>query len=256
MTEPRRLRTLIIDDEALARERLRGMLAVFPNVNIIGESDSGSTAVKSIVDERPDLVFLDVQMPGMDGFGVLRCVRSSHRPLIVFVTAYDEYAIRAFEVHAVDYLLKPVTKPRLAEAMRRVEERTTAAHTAETQRRMDSLLEQVESTPGRPVTIPVRTAAGVQLVNAGAVLWIEADADHVRIHEAGKTHSVREKLAEMEERLRPHHFARVHRSAIVNVAAVRSIEPIAKGDYFLTLVDGSRVRTSRQYRETVQALLK
>jgi two-component system, LytTR family, response regulator len=246
------LRTLIVDDEALARERLAAMLAEVGQVDVIGEADSGSAAVKAIVDQRPDLVFLDVQMPGLDGFGVLRCTRNAHRPIVVFVTAFDQHAIRAFEVHAADYLLKPVSRARLAEAVRRVQERAqAAAH----DKRIDSLLAGVDETPTKVATIPIKDDDGTHLVSVDDITWVEADGDHVRLHASQTTHTARETLAEMEDRLRVFRFVRVHRSAIVNVAAVKRIDPIAKGDYHLTLRDGTTVRSSRHYREAVQALL-
>ena len=255
MTPERPLRALIVDDEQLARERLEGMLSEVPEVVVVDRAEDGSSAVKAIVDRRPDLVFLDVQMPGLSGFDVIRCTRSAHRPIIVFVTAFDQHAIQAFDVHAADYLLKPVSRARLQEAVRRVVERARGAAASESHARIDKILEGVRDAPSS-LTIPVRDDTGTRLIRADDIRWIEADADHATLHGDGVTYSVRETLADLEERLRASRFVRVHRSAIVNAAAVRSIEPIAKGDYFLVLVDGTRIRSSRHYRAAVQALLE
>lgn len=255
MTRAGALRTLIVDDEQLARERLASMLNGITNIQVIGSADSGSTAVKAIADLRPDLVFLDVQMPGLDGFDVLRHTRSAHQPIVVFITAFDQHAIRAFDVHAADYLLKPVSRERLMESLRRITERASTVRGTEAAKRLESLLDHVSDTR-RSVTIPVPGKVGVQLVPADEILWIEADADYARLHASGMCHMIRETLTDLEERLRQAHFVRVHRSAIVNVSAIRSIEPISKGDYYVVLRDGTRVRSSRHYRRAVQGLRK
>lgn len=250
------LRTLIVDDEELARERLATLLRGVATIQIVGSASSGAIAVKSIADLRPDLVFLDVQMPGLNGFDVLRHTRSAHRPMVVFVTAFDRHAIQAFDVHAADYLLKPVSRARLMESLQRVTERATMLRGAEATKRLESLLEHVSERPRTAVTIAVPGEAGTQLVLADEIMWIEGDGDYARLHTSGISHMIRETLTELEERLRYANFIRVHRSAIVNVTAVRSIQPISKGDYYLVLKDGMRVRSSRHYRRTVQALMK
>jgi two-component system LytT family response regulator len=256
MTSPR-VRALIVDDETLARDRLRAMLAEEREVEVIGEADGGSAAVFAIVDRRPELVFLDVQMPGLDGFGVLRCTAGAHRPVVVFVTAFDEHAIRAFDVHAADYLLKPVTAARLREAVRRAVERVRTAP-QENARAIDAVLARVPETPAAGARIPVRRAEGngVDFVNVAQIDWIEADGDHLRLHAGSVTHTLRETMAELASKLQPFHFVRVHRSAIVNADAVRSVEPIAKGDYYLLMRNGHRVRSGRRFRLHVQSLIR
>jgi two-component system, LytTR family, response regulator len=251
-----RVRALVVDDEMLARQRLVAMLADERDIELIGDADGGSAAVQAIADKRPDLVFLDVQMPGLDGFGVLRCTAGAHRPVVVFVTAHDEHAIRAFEVNAADYLLKPVTVARLREAVRRAVQRVRGAPPVENARSIDALLAAVPETAATSARIPVRQADGIELVRVADITWAEADGDHLRLHTASVVHTLRETMAELEERLRPFRFKRVHRSAIVNVDAVRTVEPIAKGDYVLVLRDGSRVRTGRIYRDEVQSLIR
>jgi len=251
-----RVRALIVDDEALARGRLAAMLAEERDVEVIGEADGGSAAVKAIAGKRPDLVFLDVQMPGLDGFGVLRCTAGAHRPVVVFVTAHDEHAIRAFEVHAADYLLKPVTAARLREAVRRAVEQVRSVPHAENARAIDRLLARVPETPANAARIPVRHGDGIGFVGVAEITWVEADGDHLRVHTGSTVHILRETMAEIEARLQPFRFVRVHRSAIVNVDAVRAVEPIAKGDYHLVLRDGTRVRSGRRYRGTVQSIMR
>ena len=232
------------------------MLAELGELDVVGEADGGSAAVEAIVTLRPDLLFLDVQMPGLDGFGVLRCTAGAHRPVVIFVTAHDEHAIRAFEVHAADYLLKPVSAARLREAVRRATERVRSAPSSSRVKEVDALLARVPETPADRARIPVRHADGITFVNVAEITWAEADGDHVILHASGTRHPVRETMAEMEAKLQPFQFLRVHRSAIVNVAAVRTVESIAKGDYTLILRDGARVRSGRSYRAQVQTLLR
>jgi two-component system, LytTR family, response regulator len=251
-----RLRALIVDDEALARQRLASMLSELGEIHVVAEADGGSPAVEASVRYRPDLVFLDVQMPGLDGFGVLRCTAGAHRPVVIFVTAHDEHAIRAFEVHAADYLLKPVSSARLREAVRRAAERVGNLPRAGDAGSIDALLARVPETPASSARIPVRRADGTTFVNVAEITWAEADGDHVVLHASGTDHTVRDTMAEMEAKLEPFRFMRVHRSAIVNVDAVRSVASIAKGDYTIVLRDGARVRSGRSYREHVQSLLR
>jgi two-component system LytT family response regulator len=232
------------------------MLAAEAELEIIGDADGGAAAVEAIASKRPDLVFLDVQMPGLDGFGVLRCTAGAHRPVVVFVTAHDQHAIRAFEINAADYLLKPVSAPRLREAVRRAVDRVRSATPRDNATALDTLLTNVKETPASGARIPVRREDGILLVNVAEITWVEADGDHARLHAAGVVHSLRETMAELETTLQPFRFARVHRSAIVNLDAVRSVEPIAKGDYHLVLRDGTRVRSGRSYRQAVQALIR
>jgi len=250
------VRALIVDDEALARARLASMLAEIPAVQVIGEADGGSAAVQAIVDRRPELVFLDVQMPGLDGFGVLRCTAGAHRPVVVFVTAHDEHAIRAFDMHAADYLLKPVSSARLREAVRRAVERVRISPPADNDRAIDTLLAGVQETSIVDARLPVKGVDGTILVKIAEISWIEADGDHLLLHAGDVVHTLRESMANVEERLRPFRFLRVHRSAIVNLQSVTSVEPIAKGDYYLVLRDGTKVRSGRNYRAEVQALIR
>jgi two-component system, LytTR family, response regulator len=256
VTSSGRLRALIVDDERLARRRLAAMLLEdHPTLLQIDEADGGSSAVEKIVRDRPDVVFLDVQMPGLDGFGVLRCSARAHRPVIVFVTAHDKHAIRAFEVHAADYLLKPVSPARLQQAVQRAVERVRSSARSDHEA-VDQVLAAAPATPAQGARIPVREASGITFLKVSEITWIEADGDHVHVHAGAVRHTVRDTMRALESTLAPFRFLRVHRSAIVNPEAVRSVHPIAKGDYHLVLHDGTRVRSGRRYREAVQALMR
>jgi two-component system, LytTR family, response regulator len=250
-----RIRSLVVDDELLARRRLVAMLAAEPELDVIREADSGSAAVAAIARERPDLVFLDVRMPGLDGFGVLRCTANLNRPVIVFVTAHDEYAVQAFEVHASDYLLKPVTAARLHEAVRRAVARVRTASRREHDDSIDALLSHVPPTPATHARIAVPRADGVGLVAVADIVRVEADGDHARLHTTTGVHVVRDTMARLAARLAPLGFVRVHRSAIVNADAVRAVAPMMTGGYNLLLRDGSTVRSGRRYRLEVQSLM-
>jgi two-component system LytT family response regulator len=251
------IRTLIVDDELLARRRLRALLEDEDDIEIIGEAGSGTVAVQAIANDKPDLVFLDIQMPGLNGFEVLRATASTHQPFVVFVTAHDEHAIHAFDIQAIDYLLKPVEEPRFREAVRRAVARARGGGRDDLSREMARLLEHVASPAARAVDrIPIKRDGRVTFVRVDAIDWVEADGDLVRVHAGKDTHHVRETLASFEAKLPVTRFARVHRSIIVNAERVREVQPWFKGDYVLILHDGTKIRSGRTYREAVQALLK
>lgn len=249
-----KIRALVVDDELLGRQRLISMLHDEPIIEVIGEAHNGAAAVQKIVELRPDLVFLDVQMPGLDGFGVLRCSAGAHQPLVVFVTAHDAHALRAFDVHAADYLLKPVTAIRLRESVQRVCARRNAQSHEQRAMATTSLLAQLPATPVAVARIAVRVDGETQLIAVSDITRVEAGNDHLVAHLRHHTLVIRETLNEFDARLEPFGFVRVHRSTIVNGEAVRSIESIAKGDYFLTMRDGARVRSGRSYRAAVQSM--
>jgi two-component system, LytTR family, response regulator len=257
MTDLHRIRTLIVDDEPVARRRIRALLAGEHDVDVIGEAANGTEAVKAIVGEKPELVFLDVQMPGLDGFEVIRATADQHRPFVVFVTAHDEHAIRAFEVQAVDYLLKPVVETRFRDAVRRVVGRIRDGAGGDLSRQMTQLLERVASQPARPGAgrIPVKRDGRVNFVRVEDIDWVEADGDFVKLHAGRETHMVRETMADIALKLPTERFARVHRGIIVNADRVKEIQPWFKGDYVLILHDGTRLRSGRTYRQTVQTLI-
>jgi two-component system LytT family response regulator len=246
------LRALVVDDEPLARDCVRLSLERSGQAVTVRECGDGATAIALIERERPDLVFLDVQMPGMDGFEVVATIGPERMPPVVMVTAFDEFAVRAFEVHAVDYVLKPFDDGRLAEAVRRVRSRRFEVGPADPGAGLRRMLDAV----GRYATrLMVREDERIRFVELADVRWIEADGNHVRLHVAGASHLVRIGLAGLAERLDPAVFVRVHRSAIVKLAEIAEIQPWFGGDYVAILRDGQRVRISRTFRDRVLRLI-
>jgi two-component system LytT family response regulator len=247
------IRALIVDDEPLAREGLTLRLAGHADIAIIGEAGDGQEAVRQILALEPDVVFLDVQMPGLDGFGVLRAVAGRHLPRIVFVTAHDRHALAAFDAHALDYLLKPVSDERFADALRRVrEKRTRDAAPADAEklaRLVDALEDGAAASPVR--RFAVREGRRVLLLPAAEVDWIRAQANYAELHARGRAWLVRTTLHDLERRLDPVAFARIHRSLIVRLDAVRDLHPGPHGDWDVRLNDGTLLRMSRTYRERV-----
>jgi two-component system LytT family response regulator len=245
------LRALIVDDEALARERVRTLLADSPDVTVIGECAGGREAVEAIAEHNPDLVFLDVQMPDMTGFQVLEAVDEESLPAVVFVTAYDEYALRAFEVHALDYLLKPLEPERFARTLAHV--RASLGDTSD--RRLHELLDALAARDLPLDRLIVRTRGKVSFLKPSEIDWVEADGKHVRLHVGRDTHVVRQQLQRLERRLAAHGFVRVHRSAIVNVDRIRELEPWFHGEYVVILKDGTRLTSSAAHSEALHRII-
>ncbi len=244
------LRALIVDDEPLARDGMRLMLRAMSDVDIVGEAGDGVAAVRAIATLRPDVVLLDIQMPGMSGFDVLAQTAPEHLPLIVFVTAHDEHALKAFNVHAFDYLLKPVNRERLTEAMSRV--RADLSRGApDRDRVLDVLQDPAVERPPRALRFTVRDRDRYVLVRASDIDWIEAAANYVRLNTRGRGFMLRMTLVEMERRLDPAEFIRIHRSTIVNASRITEIRPDAHGDYDVVLTEGRTLKMSRSYRERV-----
>jgi two-component system LytT family response regulator len=244
------IRALIVDDEALARERVRTLLAGSPGVTVVGECRGGRDAVEAIVERRPELVFLDVQMPDLDGFQVLEAV-GDDLPAVVFVTAYDEYALRAFEVHALDYLLKPIEPDRFARTLARVRE--TLGDTND--RRLQDLLDALATRDLPLDRLVIRTRGKVSFLKPSEIDWIEADGKHVKLHVGRETHVVRQQLKRLEPRLAPHGFVRVHRSAIVNVDRIKELEPWFHGEYVVVLKDGTKLTSSAAHSEALHRII-
>jgi two-component system LytT family response regulator len=246
------IRSLIVDDEEPARELLRSFLEGWPDVEIVGEAGDGAAAVELIRRSRADLVFLDVQMPHMTGFDVVGALAPEEMPIVVFVTAYDQYALRAFEVSACDYLLKPFDADRLANTMRRVLGRRDRPD-SDVGAALRTLLAHVRAPRAEPVIVK---ADGRHLfLSADEIEWIEAVGKDARVHSAGAPIMVRESMNSLERRLDPARFLRVHRSAIINRSRVREMQPWFKGDYVLILRGGARVVSGRTYRAAVQQLI-
>ena len=243
----RKLRAIVVDDEPLARDTVRLLLERDPEIEVAAEC-SGVDAVAAIQRLSPDLLFLDVQMPEVDGFDVLEAVGAGRVPAIVFVTAYDEYALRAFDVHAIDYLLKPFDDARFGLALSRAKKR---ARSGRQDGKIAALLHE-RAPYQRRLLVPARDR--ILVVDADDVDWIEASDYYSTLHVGGRTHLLRQTLADLERRLDPARFARVHRSAIVNLERVREIHPLLRGDCALLLADGTRVRLSRTHREPFERL--
>jgi two-component system, LytTR family, response regulator len=256
----RPLRTLIVDDEALARDTLRRLLHEDREIEVVGECGGGEDAVRRIHDAAPDIVFLDVQMPEVDGFEVLRRVDRARVLAVVFVTAHDAYALRAFEAEALDYVLKPFDDERFYRVLERAKARVREQRTY---RLAGRLVDELGSQPASPgpaqaghaERIAVRQAGRVIFVRTDEVDWIEAADYCVRIHTGGRAHLVREPLRELEARLDPARFFRIHRSALVNVARIRELEPHFHGEYVVVMQDGARLRLSRGRRDGLHRLL-
>jgi two-component system LytT family response regulator len=236
------IRVLIADDEPLARERIRELLSGRADIAIAGEARDGEEALRMIYETRPDLVLLDVQMPALDGFEVLAALEPERTPAVVFITAFDAYAVRAFEVHAADYLVKPFHRARFHEAVdRAIARRAGGAH---------------HSIVIRPLTrFVVKTAEEIYFVKADEVMWIESAGNYVKLHAADGEHVVRTSLRELEKRLDPAVFVRVHRSAVVSLDSVKKLEPYFHGEFIITLKDGSRLTSSRSYSARLRELL-
>jgi two-component system LytT family response regulator len=259
---PARIRTIIVDDEPAARRGLRLLLERDRGIEIVGEAANGAEAADLIRREHPDLAFLDVQMPGSNGFEALRQV-GADAPAVVFVTAYDEYALRAFEVHAVDYLLKPFDDTRFAAAVSRAREEVRRRQTDGVNTRLTQLLDFLQTTGGGPAPaepagdrILLKSSGEIFFLKAGEIDWIEAEGDYMKFHVGGRAHLMRETMARLEARLDPQRFVRIHRSTIVNIDRLRKLSPSFGGEYVVVLHDGTKLKLSRGYHERIAALLK
>jgi two-component system LytT family response regulator len=249
------LRVLIVDDEPLAREGIRQLLAAETGVSIVGESGDGVAAVEDIRRLYPDLVFLDLQMPGMDGFGVLEAVGAAQMPAVIFVTAYDAFAVRAFEVQALDYLLKPLDPERFREAMARARSGGAARTVTALGERLAALLEHAGAGKRYLERISIKEGGKITFVKTRDIDWIEAEGDYVCIHALGRKHLIRGKIGAMELQCDPAVFARIHRSTIVNIDRIRELQPLFSGEYSLTLQNGAKLTVSRSYRDRLFSLL-
>jgi two-component system, LytTR family, response regulator len=271
MTAPRVIRVLIVDDEALARRGIRARLAAAAGFEVAGEAATGREAVRAIAELSPDLVFLDVQMPGLDGFEVVAAVGAERMPVTVFVTAHDQHALRAFEAHALDYLLKPLDDERFSRVLERARRRIEERRGGELGRKLAAVLAETgvvgpgTASPGEAA--PSDAAGGrmldrflikgggrVLVIPAEEVDWIGAAGDYVRLHAGSRTHLLRDRISVLAEQLDPAVFARIHRSTIVNVERIRELQPYGNGDYVVVLKDGTSLKLSRGYREQVEAV--
>jgi two-component system LytT family response regulator len=245
-----KISTVIVDDEPPARRKLRSFLDKEEDFEVAGEAGNGEDAVRLIEERKPDVVFLDIQMPGANGFEVLEALKDQPLPLVVFVTAYDQYAVKAFDVQALDYLLKPFDRPRLQACLERVRAALAGAGTRDLQRKMDVLLQDVR-TREYLQRVLVRTQGRVVFLKMDDVDWIESSGNYAELHAGRQAFIIRETIATLEARLDPKRFARIHRSTIVNVDRIKELQPWSHNDYRVILKDGSELRMSRRYRSAL-----
>jgi two-component system LytT family response regulator len=256
MNEPDspRIRALVVDDEPLARERLVTLLAK-EDVEIVGECADGPAAADAILRLSPDLAFLDVQMPGADGFEVIQLVGPSKMPPVIFVTAYDKYALRAFEVHALDYLLKPFDRDRFHAALERARQEIERRQNGALEKRLLALVRDLRPAAQRLDRLVVKSGGRVFFVKAEEIDWIEAAGNYVRLHLGADSHLFRETMNALEARLDPDRFFRIHRSRIVNMERIQELQPWFNGEYLVLLRNGTKLTLSRGYREKLQERL-
>lgn len=247
------MKVLIVDDEPLARRAIRRLLGTHDRFDI-AETGDGESAVRQIREVRPDLVFLDIQMPEMDGFAVLGKVGADDMPVTIFVTAHDRFAVQAFDTHAVDYVLKPISRARFDRALARAEQRIAGKLDRDEVRRILASLERIATAPRYVDRLAIPDRGRIWLVAVTEIDWIEAEGNYVRIHAAGRDHELRDTLGALEAKLDPAEFLRIHRSTIVNVRRIREIQPWFRGHHRVVLVDGTVLRMSRYQREVAKRL--
>jgi two-component system, LytTR family, response regulator len=247
------LRVVVIDDEELPRQRVRDLVHAHAALTLVGEASDGAQALDVIVEHRPDLIFLDIQLPELDGFQVVDALDDEMLPAIVFVTAYDQYALRAFEVDAVDYLLKPITQERFDAAVARVVGRMWNRDTLQQVR---TLVSHMNQRHGYVTRFVARRAGKHFFVRAADIDWLEADRNYIRLHTGDSSHLIRETMKSLELRLDPTHFVRIHRSIMVAIDRIRSVETREHGEYVITMPGGVRLTSSRGFSERLRDLLR
>jgi two-component system, LytTR family, response regulator len=252
----KKIRTLIVDDEPLARERLASLLMTEQDIEIVGQCRDGEEAVAAIVDHEPDLVFLDVQMPQMNGFEVIEAVGGDRMPLVIFVTAFDQHALRAFQVRALDYLLKPFDRERFKEALDRARRQVEREETGDLGRRLLALVKDLRRDQPRAERLVVKSGGRLFFLRADEIDWVEAAGNYVRLHVGTTSHLLRETMNAIEGRLDPEKFFRIHRSRIVNMERIQELQPWLNGEYAVLLRTGTRLTLSRGYREKLQDRLR
>ena len=255
MTDTTKIRTVIVDDEDLARERIQSLLEEQPDIEIVGLCSDGASAIETIDRERPDLVFLDVQMPGMDGFDVVENIEPEHVPAIVFVTAHDGHALRAFEINALDFLLKPFDQARFEKALERARAQVNRDRSSLFDARLVSLLEGLHDERKYPERLIVKSGGRVFFVRTEDIDWVEASGNYVKVHAKGEAHLIRESMKNMETKLDAKTFVRIHRSAIVNIDRIKELEPWFHGEYVVIMRDGTRLTASRVFSERLSTAI-
>jgi two-component system, LytTR family, response regulator len=256
MPDTTKIRTVIVDDEELARDRIQSLLEQQPDVEVVGICTDGPSAVETIDRTQPDLVFLDVQMPGMDGFEVVENLERTKLPAVVFVTAHDAHALKAFEIHALDFLLKPFDQTRFEKALERARGQLSQAKgTTVLDSRLVTLLEELHEERKYSERLIVKSSGRVFFVRTEEIDWVEASGNYVKIHAKTEAHLLRESMKNMEAKLDPKTFVRIHRSAIVNIDHIKELEPWFHGEYIVIMRDGTRLTASRVFSDRLSALI-
>jgi two-component system LytT family response regulator len=252
MTDAVRIRALVVDDEPLARELIREMLATDSEVEVVGECANGREAIEAIKASSPDLVFLDIQMPELGGFELLESLDPNTTPYVIFVTAYDQYAVRAFEVHALDYLLKPFDRERFEVAWQRAKAQLKLDRTSRRDQDIIALLEELKAGPRYLERLVIKNGGRVFFLHVQDVYCIEAEGNYVRVYDNQKGYLLRETISSLEEQLDPKQFLRIHRSAIVKIDRIKEMQPWFHGEYRIIMENGKQLALSRNYRANLQ----
>jgi len=254
------MRAIIVDDEELARRGIRALLKRAGDVEIVSECGDGEEAIRAISAAEPQLVYLDIQMPGKTGFDMIAALPKTKCPHVIFITAFDRFAVRAFEIHALDYLLKPVNEERFNASLARARAAVAGAHDDSMMRRLWQMAAELrassaqERLPSVTDRIPLKTHGRVMIVNVAEIDWVEADGDYVSVHIGAKSWLLRETIAAAEARLALSGFVRIHRSTLVNISRVRELLPLTKGEFTVVLLDGTELKLSRNYRFALERL--
>ncbi|MGI9105016.1 MAG: LytR/AlgR family response regulator transcription factor [Pyrinomonadaceae bacterium] len=243
------IRALVVDDEPLARERIKRFLTGERDLELVGECADGREAVAAIQTLQPDLVFLDIQIPELDGFGVLEAVGISEMPAVIFVTAYDRYALQAFDVNALDYLLKPYNRERFRKAVERARAQLSNGAKGELNERLLSLLENLQTEQRHLERLMIKSSGRVFFLRTAEIDWIEAEGNYLRLHVGKEAHLLRETMNRLASKLDPDKFLRIHRSTLVNIERIKELQPLFSGDYVVILRDGKQLTLSRSYRD-------
>jgi len=250
-----KIRTLIVDDEPLAREGIQMRLKKEPDIEVIGECGNGREAVAVIERESPDLVFLDIQMPKLDGFGVIETIGVTNMPQVIFVTAYDEHALRAFEVHALDYLLKPIDGDRFLEALERARGQIRGKNLEAISEQLQKMIESLKVGKKYLERLSIKTSSRIFFLNVDEIDWIEAAGNYVQVHAGHESHLLHTTMNSLESRLDPDKFFRIHRSTIINIKQIKELHPMFHGEYRVILKDGVELTSGRSYKDRLQQLL-
>jgi two-component system LytT family response regulator len=258
---PKKFRVLVVDDEPIARRGIRRLLQTAADIEIVGEAGNGQEAIAAVEKQKPDLIFLDIQMPLLDGFSVIEKIGLANLPEIVFVTAFDEHAIRAFEINALDYLLKPIDPERFQKCLERVRVRLKNSNEEKLAEKLSSLLQSLERVESKAEKtflerLVVKDAGRIFFVGADEITWIASEGNYVKIHTKSKSHLLRETMDGLENKLDPREFLRLRRAMIVRIEQIKELHPLFNGEFAVILKDGTKLTSSRRYRQNLNSLLK